>query len=514
MKNIFNWEQGFTIDFDLNTGMSKKKETTKRYLSNMRGMFADDEAMEKEMAKGDPLVYEFHEMNAPENPGDLAFGISITYPGKVGNEYYMTKGHFHTIIDTAEVYYTLDGEGLLMLESLEGDWSVQPLKPGETVYVPKRYAHRTINTGNKPLRTFFVFRGDAGHDYGTIETKGYRRLVVEKDGKPTCVPNPKWKSDRMKILITPTSFLTSVNAKAKEKIEAFAGEVVYNTTGKPLQPDQLKQMLEGVDGYIAGVDYITAEVIEQAPESLKVISRYGAGIDRVDVAACTKRGIKVANTPGTNSVAVAELAFALMLDVARNIPQLHETVQKGEWIRSEGIELRGKALGIVGLGSIGKNLATRAIAFGMTVQAYDPFFDETFAAQYGIKKAKMDEVIQRSDFISLHVPLTDQTKYLIDADMIAKMKDGAIIINTARGGIIDEAAAAEAVKSGKLGGLGLDAFEQEPLINSPLKGLPRVIFTPHTGAHTAEAVEGMGMMAVDNCIDILSGKDNPYILNK
>ena len=514
MKNIFNWEQGFTIDFDLNTGMSAKKETTKRYLSNMKGMFADDEAMEKALAKGDPVVYEFHEMEAPENQGDLAFGISITYPGKVGNEYYMTKGHFHTILDTAEIYYTLEGEGLMMLENPEGDWSVQPLKQGEMVYVPKRYAHRTINTGDKPLRTFFVFRADAGHDYGTIETKGYRHLVVEKDGKPICVPNPKWKTGRMKILITPTSFLKPVNVKAKEKIETFADEVVYNMTGKPLQPDQLVQMLEGVDGYIAGVDYITAEVIERAPKSLKVISRYGAGVDRVDIDACTKRGIKVTNTPGTNSVAVAELAFALMLDVARNIPQLHETVQKGEWARSEGIELKGKTLGIVGLGSIGKNLATRAIAFGMNVQAYDPFFDETFAAQYSIKKADLEEVIQQSDFISLHVPLTDQTKHLINADMIAKMKDGAIIINTARGGIIDEAAAAAAVQSGKLGGLGLDAFEEEPLINSPLKGLPHVIFTPHTGAHTAEAVEGMGRMAVDNCIDVLMGKDNPYILNK
>ena len=514
MNNDFNWEKGFTIGFDLITGKSEKKETTKRHLSAMRGMFADDDAFEKELAKGDPVVYEFHEMNTPEDPGNLAFGISIVYPGKVGDEYYMTKGHFHTIIDTAEVYFTLDGEGIMLIESPEGDWSAQPLKPGETVYVPKRYAHRSINTGSKPLRTFFVFRGDAGHDYGTIETKGYRQLVVEKEGKAVCVPNPKWKSDKKKILITPTSFLKPANAQAREKIEAFADEVIYNPTGKPLQPDELIPLLEGVHGYIAGLDYITAEVIERAPSTLKVISRYGAGVDRVDIEACTKRGIKVLNTPGTNSVAVAELAFALMLNVARNIPYLHEAVQKGEWPTSSGIELKGKTLGIVGLGSIGKNLATRAIAFGMGVQAYDPFFDETFAAQHGIKKATLDEALQTSDFISLHVPLTDQTKHMIDTDRIAKMKDGAIIINTARGGIIDEEAAAAAVKSGKLGGLGLDAFEQEPLIDSPLKGLPHVIFTPHTGAHTAEAVEGMGKMAVDNCIDILTGKDNPYILNK
>lgn len=189
----FNWKQGYTIDFDLKTGMSKKKETSKRHVSDMKGMFADDAAFEKAVADGDPLVYEFHEMDAPEDAGDLAFGISITYPGKIGDEYYMTKGHFHTILDTAEVYYTLEGEGFMLIESPEGDWSAQPLKAGEMVYVPKRYAHRTVNTGSGILRTFFCFRGDAGHDYGTIETKGYRNLIVEKDGKPVCVPNPKWQ---------------------------------------------------------------------------------------------------------------------------------------------------------------------------------------------------------------------------------------------------------------------------------------------------------------------------------
>ncbi len=318
----------------------------------------------------------------------------------------------------------------------------------------------------------------------------------------------------MKILVTPTSFLKPVNAEAKKTIEAFADEVVYNETGKPLQPEQLIEMLKGVDGYIAGVDYITEEVINNAPDTLKMISRYGAGTDRVDIPACTKKGIKVTNTPGTNSVAVAELAFALMLNVARNIPMLHATVEKGEWVRSEGIELRNKTLGIVGMGAIGKNIATRAIAFGMKVNAFDPYFDEEFAKENNIGKLTLDEVLQTSDFITLHVPLNDNTRHMINADRISKMKDGAAIINTARGGLIDEDAAAQAVKSGKLSGLGLDAFEEEPLINSPLKGLARVIFTPHTGAHTSEAVEGMGTMAVQNCIDVLSGKDCKYILNK
>ena len=288
----------------------------------------------------------------------------------------------------------------------------------------------------------------------------------------------------------------------------------YNDLGRPLQAEEILERLDGVDGYVAGLDYITADVLSKAPDSLKVISRYGAGVDRVDMPAATAKGIKVTNTPGTNSVAVCELAFALMLCAARNIPKLHAAVEKGEWPRSQGIELRGKTLGIVGMGAIGKNLATRAKAFGMTVNAYDPYFDEAFAKENGIGRMDLDEVLTTSDFISLHVPLNDSTRHMIDAEKIAEMKDGAVVINTARGGIIDEQAAADAVKSGKLGGLGLDAFEQEPLIESPLKGLDNVIFTPHTGAHTAEAVSGMGSMAVDNVIVVLSGENCPYVLNK
>jgi glucose-6-phosphate isomerase len=188
-----NWAQGFTLDFALNSGLSAKAVSTKRSLAQMKGMFSDTAAYEQKLQAGDPLVYEFYELGAPENPGDLAFGSSITYPGKVGREYYMTKGHFHTILETAEVYYTLSGEGFMLLENPEGDSSLQALSPGNALYVPPRYAHRTINTGTIPLVTFFVFRGDAGHNYGAIETKGYRKLVLEgPDGKPQMIDNPKW----------------------------------------------------------------------------------------------------------------------------------------------------------------------------------------------------------------------------------------------------------------------------------------------------------------------------------
>jgi glucose-6-phosphate isomerase len=188
-----NWEQGFLLDFALDTGASTGADATKRYLSQMKEMFADSAAAEELLSDGDPLVYEFYELGAPEHPGDLAFGSSITYPGKVGDEYFMTKGHFHTILDTAEVYYCLSGQGYMLTESPEGDVVNHPLEPGKAVYVPKRYAHRSINTGDVPLVTFFVFRGDAGHDYGTIESKGYRKLVVDQDGAPVTADNPKWK---------------------------------------------------------------------------------------------------------------------------------------------------------------------------------------------------------------------------------------------------------------------------------------------------------------------------------
>jgi glucose-6-phosphate isomerase, archaeal len=188
-----NFAVPFGINFDMSTGMANKLNTTCRRLSQMKGMFHDDRVLERTLELEDPLIYEFYELKAPEDAGDLAFGTSIVYPGKVGNEYFMTKGHFHTIIGTGEVYLCLKGHGYMLLENPEGDWKAEELTQGRAVYVPKRYAHRSINVGNEPFITFFTFRADAGHDYGTIETKGFRKLIVEVDGKPVIVDNPNWK---------------------------------------------------------------------------------------------------------------------------------------------------------------------------------------------------------------------------------------------------------------------------------------------------------------------------------
>lgn len=182
------------VRFSLVDGMSPDVSPVQRRLSNMKGMYADEAAYASMVRESDPLVYEFHDMGLPEKEGAIAFGTSITYAGKVGDEYFMTKGHFHTILATAEVYYCLRGRGYMLMENPEGDWEARELTPGCAVYVPERYAHRSINVGsNAPLITFFAFRADAGHNYGAIETKGFRKRIVVRNGKPEIIDNPGWK---------------------------------------------------------------------------------------------------------------------------------------------------------------------------------------------------------------------------------------------------------------------------------------------------------------------------------
>lgn len=182
-----------TFVVDLATGFIKGKPTLKRSLSYMKTMYHDQDAVKAILDKGDPDIYDFYDLGLPATADDLAIGTSIVYAGKVGDEYYMTKGHFHEVLDAAEVYYCISGHGYMLMESPEGEWEVAEFLPGNAVYVPGRYAHRSINVGSETLVTFFAFRADAGHDYGSIEKQGFRKLVVEKDGKPTLVDNPKWR---------------------------------------------------------------------------------------------------------------------------------------------------------------------------------------------------------------------------------------------------------------------------------------------------------------------------------
>ena len=313
----------------------------------------------------------------------------------------------------------------------------------------------------------------------------------------------------MKILVTPTSLQPGKGSPALERLQAYSDDLVFNELGRPLAEEELIPLLRDCDGYIAGLDQVSAKVIE-ACDRLKIISRYGAGVDRVDLEAAKKKGICVSNTPGANAEAVGELTFALLLAVARNIPKLNASTREGGWIRSTGTELFGKTMGVLGLGAIGKVTARCAAGFGMEVIAYDPYINDAYCTEHGIGNVSFEELIARADVIALHLPLMESTHHLIDEAAIGKMKSGVILINASRGGLIDEAAACRALAEGKLGGLGLDAFEVEPPENSPLFAFDNVVVTPHTGAHTNEATANMADMAVDNLIEVLEGRACPH----
>ncbi|MDR2303225.1 MAG: phosphoglycerate dehydrogenase [Treponema sp.] len=312
----------------------------------------------------------------------------------------------------------------------------------------------------------------------------------------------------MKIAVTATS-LKPGESGVLNRLEAFADEIVYNPYGRPLSEDELIPFLQGCEGYIAGLDYITKKVINSV-DKLKVISRYGAGVDRIDLEAARTRGIIVCNTPGVNAQAVADLAMGLMLSLARKIHMLDKKTREGQWIRSTGIELFGKTIGIIGLGAVGKGVARRAQGFSMKVLAYDPFINRQYAEENNITISEFGALIREADIICLHLPLTPETRRLISAEVMQSMKKGAIIINTARGGLIEEEAAYRLLKSGRLGGLGLDVYEEEPPKKSPLFDLDNVILTPHIASHTHEAAAAMASMSVDNLITVLSGKSCPY----
>jgi D-3-phosphoglycerate dehydrogenase len=315
----------------------------------------------------------------------------------------------------------------------------------------------------------------------------------------------------MKILVTATSFKPDSGSQAMKNLRSFSDSLVFNPGGKPLSEDELIPLLQDCDGCIAGLDHFTAGVIGSA-QKLKVISRYGAGVDRVDLAAAKAKNIVVCNTPGANSQAVADLTFALLLCAARKVSVLDRKTREGQWPRSTGIELYGKTIGILGLGAIGKAVARRASGFSMKILAYDPFIDKKYAEANGIIPADFGIVTGEADFLCLHLPLTDETRYIISKDVMKNMKKGAVIINTARGGLIDEAAACELLASGHLGGMGLDVYETEPPLKSPLFELENVVLTPHTASHTVEATAAMAEMSVQNLIDVLSGKNCPYIV--
>jgi len=309
-----------------------------------------------------------------------------------------------------------------------------------------------------------------------------------------------------RVLVTPRSFGRH-DPQLKTELEATVGEVIYNPSGRPLTSSEVQELLSGCDGYIAGLDAIDRAALEAA-DRLRIIARYGVGVDRVDLEAAREKGIVVTNTPGANSTSVAELAIGLMLSLARMIPLANQETRTGKPPRMQGVSLEGKAVGLLGLGAIGKRVARRLQGFDCTVLAYDPAVDTAVTQEVGAVLCSQEEVVAKSDFLSLHVPVLPETRGMVDAFFLAQMKPGAFLINTARGELIDEVALFEALKSGHLRGAALDAFAQEPPSeDNPLFSLPQVIATPHMGAHTDGATNAMGWAALRDCVAVLRHED-------
>lgn len=315
-----------------------------------------------------------------------------------------------------------------------------------------------------------------------------------------------------KVLVTPASYAKN-DPSLKTDLENLVGEVVYNHTGRPLSSAEVASLLPGVDGYIAGLDIIDHAALESA-NRLKVISRYGVGVDAIDLDAAREKGIVVTNTPGANAASVAELTVGLFLALARQFPQAFTATRQGKWPRLTGVALEGKTVGLVGLGSIGKITARRLSGFDCRLLAFDPEPDIAFAGQHGIALVSLDELLASSDFVSLHLPLLPETRNLVNEQFIGKMKKGAYLVNTARGELVDETVLLKALESGHLAGAALDALVQEPPDPTcPLLGLPNIIATPHLGAQTDAAVNQMGRMALANCLAVLQGKTPAHVVN-
>ena len=305
----------------------------------------------------------------------------------------------------------------------------------------------------------------------------------------------------MKVLVA-----DGVSPKGVEILQQAGFETVVKDK---LPAEELLEIIPDFDAMIVrSASKVTKEVIDRA-QKLKIIGRAGVGTDNIDIPAATARGIIVINSPGGNTIAATEHTMGMMLAMARNIAIANETIKKGEWNRKKytGVELRGKTLGIIGLGRIGSGVATRSLSFDMKVIGYDPFVNEERAQSLGIKVVSFDELIAQSDFITVHMPLTPKTKNMINKDNIYKTKKGVRFINCARGGIINELDLAEAVKSGHVAGAAVDVFENEPIDpHHPLIGLPGVTLTPHLGASTVEAQIGVSVDVAHGIVAALNGE--------
>ena len=312
--------------------------------------------------------------------------------------------------------------------------------------------------------------------------------------------------DPMKVIIA-----DSINEKGISDLKEVA-EVVVDTS---ITPEELVKAIKDFDAIVVrSRTKVTREVIENAPK-LKIIARAGVGVDNVDVEAATEKGIMVVNAPESTSITVAEQTMGLMLALSRKISIADKSVKEGKWEKSRfmGLELNNKTLGIIGMGRIGSQVVIRSKAFGMDAIVYDPYISEEVAKDLGVDVVDLETVFKESDVITIHVPLTPETKHIVSTDAFEMMKDSAFIINCARGGIIDEDALYTALSENKIGGAALDVFENEPPEDSPLLDLDNIVVTPHIGASTAEAQRDAALIVANEIITVFQGGSPRNVLN-
>jgi D-3-phosphoglycerate dehydrogenase / 2-oxoglutarate reductase len=293
----------------------------------------------------------------------------------------------------------------------------------------------------------------------------------------------------------------------REQLEDAVAEVRYNELGRPLTSAELAAALGDVDGVILGVDEADAAALASGGSRLRVLARYGVATDNVDLEAAARAGVAVTHTPGANADAVAELAIGLMLALARSIPEADRLVRGGAWPSLRGRQVSGATVGLLGLGQVGRAVARRALALGCEVVAHDPAADRATAGTLGVAIAPEESVVEAADFLSLHLPLTPETRDMVDASLLDRMRHGSFLVNTARGELVVEADLVRALDEGRLAGAALDTFRHEPPPEGhPLVGRDDVIVTPHMGAHTDEAATAMGRAAVADLLAVLDGR--------
>lgn len=303
----------------------------------------------------------------------------------------------------------------------------------------------------------------------------------------------------MKILITPRSFGKYNLDDIKTKLDSLGIDYHINDLGRSLNEDEMTAALKDVDGVIVGVDPLNKKVLEAAP-NLKAIAKYGVGLDNIDLDYCKEKSIKISKTVGANSNAVADYTFALLLAVARKVVLLDRKARDNDYSKVISTDVYGKKIGVLGLGAIGKGVVKRAAGFGMDIYGYDIYEDKEFNSQYNIKFTSVDEILNKCDFVTLHLPLSKDTKHIINKDNLNKCKRDLILINTARGGLVDEKELYEALNTKQIFGAGLDVFENLDKPYEKLLELENVVLGNHTAASTLDATNNMTNMALENLL--------------